>query len=135
MGKSAFARHKKMNYASSVHEALQRKRLKDAEEKVLTELKKDIMNDVQREAENFVSDDVFAGQKGLLLLSLRKKGWGRERGLWLLDDLDETEKAFRKPEPGKPDNSISWPEVFDAVKEEYGIDLRERYGIQFVEDL
>ena len=79
-----------------------------------------------------MSDDVFVGQKALVLIALRKQGWGKQRGLWLLNELDETEKAFKKPLPGQPDNSIAWPEAFDQVKEEYGIDLRERYVIVFL---
>ena len=125
----------KTSYSDTVHKALIKKRWKEEEEKVMAELKADILEDVQKAAEEFVSDDVFVGQKALVLIALRKQGWGKQRGLWLLNELDETEKAFKKTLPGQPDNSISWPEVFDAVKEEYGIDLRERYGIQFVEDL
>lgn len=119
-----------MSYVDAIHSALEKKRLRDAEEKFIQSLKQDIMENVKDQVDHFLSDDAFVGQKGLLLLALRKRSWGRQRALSLLDDIDATEQSFIKPLPGQPDNSIEWADVFETVKEEYGIDLLERYGLK-----
>ena len=115
---------------NSVHRALAKKRWKEEEEKVFAELKAEIMKDVCSQAEAFLSDDVFMGQKALFLLALRKEGWGRIRAQRLLKEVDTLEKAFAMPEEGQPNNSIDWIEVFEAVKDEYKIDLLESAGLR-----
>lgn len=118
---------------NTVHKALEKKRMEEAmkqAEQILAEtIKADILAELEERAEEFLSDDVFVGQKAILLLSLKPEGFGKARAERILDRMDSTEQALRKPEEGKPDNSINWQEVLDQVKEEYDIDLRERYGI------
>lgn len=100
----------------SIHNALRKKALREAKETY----KQNLFAEVNRQAENYLSDDVFTGQKALVLLALRKRGWGKQRALWLLHELDEMEKAFQQDDLG---NSINWDDVFSQVKEEYDIEF------------
>jgi len=106
---------------NAVHNALQKKKQREAVEKY----KQKLFAEVNRRAEDYLSDDVFTGQKALVLLALRKEGWGKQRALRLLKELDELEKAFQKDDLG---NSISWEDVFSQVKEEYGIEFDMKEG-------
>lgn len=101
---------------NAVHNALQKKKQREAVE----EYKQKLFAEVNRQAEDYLSHDVFTGQKALVLLALRKKGWGKQRALWLLHELDEMEKSFYLDDFG---NNINWNEVFDQVKEEYDIEF------------
>lgn len=118
-----FKKKAKCDYSSAVHKALEKKVLRDAEE----EYKKQLFAEVNMQAENFLSDDVFTGQKALMLLALKKEGWGKQRALRLLQELEDLEKAFIV-NPDGPDNSIDWDSVFAQVKEEYGIEFVAREG-------
>lgn len=92
---------------AKVHKKLQEQRIK---------------REVMRKVEDRLIWDVTTGMKAVFLLALKKEGWGRKRAVRLFEEVERIEKALYDGETNYF-GGIDWSDIFDQVKEEYGIEL------------
>lgn len=81
-----------------------------------------IKREIMRKVESRLIWDVTIGMKAVFLLALKKEGWGKQRALRLFEEVERIEKALLDGE----DNyfgGIDWTDIFEQVKDEYGIEL------------
>lgn len=91
----------------NVHKNLQKERLK---------------REIMKEVEKNLTKDVVAGMKAVFLLALRKEGWGRDRAMRLIENVNSIEQALLEGSEGG-ENGINWNDIYNQVEEEYKISL------------
>ena len=82
-----------------------------------------IKREIMRKVENRLIWDVTIGMKAVFLLALKKEGWGKQRALRLFEEVERIEQGLKDGE----DNyfgGIQWQDIFDQVKEEYGLEFQ-----------
>lgn len=81
-------------------------------------IKREIMNIVERR----LIFDVTIGMKAVFLLALKKEGWGKQRAIRLFEEVERIEQGLYDGEKNFF-GGIEWEDIFEQVKEEYGIEL------------
>lgn len=85
-----------------VHRDIQRERIK---------------REVIKHMEKKCIPEIAVGVKGIVLLALKKEGWGQQRAIRLWDAVEEIQMDILE-------ERITWDDVFDQVREEYKLELR-----------
>lgn len=82
-----------------------------------------LKREIMRKVERTLVWEITTGMKAVFLLALKKEGWGKQRALRLFEEVERIEQGLLD---GKENNNggINWDDIFDQVKEEYGIDFR-----------
>lgn len=81
-------------------------------------IKREIINIVERR----LVYDVTIGMKAVFLLALKKEGWGKQRAIRLFEEVEKIEQGLYDGESNSF-GGIEWQDVFEQVKNEYGIEL------------